>query len=124
MTYLECGGNTLTGQNENMTLRELCRTLDISRRTVQGYEAQGLVTSTGKTNMGHLLYDISAQKRIQRIRQYQKYGFKIKEITMLLDASDEQLKLELEKRLSCLRREAARMKQTIAELKAELASLE
>ena len=124
MTYLECGGNTVTELNDNMTLRELCKALEISRRTVQGYEAQGLVASTGKTNMGHLLYDVSAQRRIQRIRQYQKYGFKIKEITMLLDAPDEQLKLELEKRLLSLRRDADRMKQAIAELKAELALLE
>ena len=108
---------------EDMTLRELCQALDISRRTVQGYEAQGLVAPSKKTNMGYLIYDSDAQQRVQRIRQYQRYGFKIKEIVMLLDAPEEMLKSELDKRLINLRKENCQLQQTIAELEAELISL-
>ena len=108
---------------EDMTLRELCQALDISRRTVQGYEAQGLVSASKKTNMGYLIYDSDAQQRVRRIRQYQRYGFKIKEIAILLDASEKMLKSKLEKRLINLRKENCQLQQTIAELEAELISL-
>lgn len=112
-----------TQVREEMTLRELCQALDISRRTVQGYEAQGLVSASKKTNMGYLIYDADAQQRVRRIRQYQRYGFKIKEIAILLDASEKMLKSELEKRLINLRKENCQLQQTIAELEAELISL-
>ena len=108
---------------EDMTLRELCQALDISRRTVQGYEAHGLVAPSKKTNMGYLIYDSDAQQRVRRIRQYQRYGFKIKEIAILLDSSVKMLKSELEKRLINLRKENCQLQQTIAELEAELISL-
>lgn len=38
----------------SMTLREVCDSLGISRRTVQGYEKEGLVAPTGKTERGYL----------------------------------------------------------------------
>lgn len=107
-------------ENKDLTLRELCQTLNISRRTVQGYEAQGLVAPSGRTNMGYLLYDSSAQQRVRRIRRYQTYGFQIKQIALLLNASDEVLRLELEKKLSELRSQSRCMEETISELESEI----
>lgn len=112
--------SVVDNENEDLTLRELCQTLNISRRTVQGYEAQGLVAPSGRTNMGYLLYDSSAQQRVRRIRKYQTYGFQIKQIALLLGASDEVLQLELEKRLSELRSQSRCMEKTISEIEAEI----
>lgn len=106
-----------------LTLRELCQLLNISRRTVQGYEAQGLVAPSGKTNMGHLVYDAAAQERVRSIRKYQEYGFQLKKIALLLDAPNAVLKVELEARLAELRQESRNMRKAILELEAELDSL-
>ena len=59
---------------EEMTLRELCQTLNISRRAVQGYEKANLVHATGKNKMGYLLYNKDAQQRIRWISQLQNLG--------------------------------------------------
>lgn len=112
--------SVVDNENKDLTLRELCQTLNISRRTVQGYEAQGLVAPSGRTNMGYLLYDSSAQQRVRRIRKYQTYGFQIKQIALLLGASDEVRQLELEKRLSELRSQSRCMEKTISEIEAEI----
>ena len=37
-----------------LTLRELCQLLNISRRTVQGYEAQGLIAPTHRAPCSRL----------------------------------------------------------------------
>lgn len=36
------------------TLREVCAALQISRRTIQGYEKAGLVSPSGKNKYGYL----------------------------------------------------------------------
>ena len=51
--YAKLGGNGM----EEMTLREICLSIGVSRRAVQGYEKAKLVSDTGKTKRGHLLYD-------------------------------------------------------------------
>ena len=70
-----------------MTLREICETLGVSRRALQGYEKAGLVASTGRNKYGHLLYDEKARERIAEIKFYQQLGFSIKEISDIIDAS-------------------------------------
>lgn len=69
-----------------MTLREICETLEVSRRTIQGYEKAGLVAATARNKCGHLLYDDTAKFRIARIKFYQQLGFTVKEITVIIDA--------------------------------------
>ena len=83
---------------EEMTLRELYRFIGVSRRAVQGYEKANLVSATGKTNRGHLLYDKFAQERIKKIKLFQDMGFSIKEIQIIIDAPPEILKPALIKR--------------------------
>ena len=78
------------------TLRELCNELNISRRTVQGYENKGLVYPSRRTERGYLLYDEEAQKKIQTIRFYQELGFSRKKIAFLLNAPKEILKEEMQ----------------------------
>ena len=63
-----------------MTLREVCLALGVTRRAIQGYENANLVSATNKTESGYLLYDDSARERIKQIKLYQNMGFTIKEI--------------------------------------------
>ena len=77
-----------------MTLREICETLGVSRRALQGYEKAGLVISSGRNK--YLLYDKDAEMRIAQIKFYQQLGFSIKEITMIIDAPDTEIKKALE----------------------------
>ncbi len=53
--------------SKSKTLSELCSTLQVSRRAIQGYEKTGLVAASGKYKYGHLLYDAEAVERIRRI---------------------------------------------------------
>ncbi|MDE6608522.1 MAG: MerR family transcriptional regulator [Lachnospiraceae bacterium] len=84
---------------EEMTLREVCNSAEVTRRAVQGYEKTGLVMASGKNERGYRLYDMHSLERIKRIKLYQQFGFTIKEIQALqalIDAPDVVLKAALE----------------------------
>ncbi len=71
---------------KEMTLREVCQSLGVSRRAVQGYEKAKLVSASAKTESGYLLYNDSARERIKQIKLFQDMGFSIKEIKSIIDA--------------------------------------
>lgn len=77
---------------KDMTLREVCNTIGVSRRAIQGYEKESLVSATGKNNRGYLLYDTAAQERIKKIKLYQDMGFSLKQIKLIIDDSSPFLK--------------------------------
>ena len=95
------------------TLREVCKEISVSRRTIQGYEKAGLVRSSGRNARGYLLYDQVAQERIEKIRMYQEFGFPIKEIGKYIDADSCVLKPVLQTRLDKLKEERARLDRII-----------
>jgi len=86
-----------------MTLREICDSLGVSRRAVQGYEKVGLVKPTGKNERGHLLYDEQTRERIREIRLFQQIGFTRKEVVEIIDAPSAVRKAALERQLVCLK---------------------
>ena len=96
-----------------MTLRELCESLGVSRRAVQGYEKAGLVSAEGKNDRGYLLYDEDAQEKINRIKLYQQFGFSIKEIKKLMEATSKELKSALEKQVVKMKGEKKKMDELI-----------
>ncbi|MCI7739976.1 MAG: MerR family transcriptional regulator [Lachnospiraceae bacterium] len=77
---------------KDMTLREVCSAIGVSRRAIQGYEKESLVSATGKNNRGYLLYDTAAQERIKKIKLYQDMGFSLKQIKLIIDDSGPILK--------------------------------
>ncbi len=81
---------------KDITLRDLCKRLKVSRRAIQGYESAGLVSATGKNERGHLLYDEAAQERIQRIVVFRQFGFQVKEIKGIIDAPNPVVKKALQ----------------------------
>lgn len=72
-----------------MTLRETCKQLGLSRRALQGYEKAKLVSSSSKTQSGYLLYDDKARQRIKIIKCYQDMGFSLQEIKDIIDAPND-----------------------------------
>lgn len=106
-----------------MTLREICVAAGVTRRAVQGYEQAGLVSPTGKTPRGYLLYDTDSQERIKQIRLYQQLGFSIKEIKRIIDADNHLKKSALEKRIQKLREEGENIEILIDKANALIAEL-
>lgn len=72
-----------------MTLREVCKELSVSRRTIQGYEKMGLLQPSGRNDRGWLLYDGECRERIRLIMFYQEIGLQRKEIRYIQTATSE-----------------------------------
>ena len=106
-----------------MTLREICETLEVSRRTIQGYEKAGLVAAKGRNKYGHLLYDDTAKLRIAQIKFCQQLGFTIKEITVIIDAPNVVLKSALEQQVQKLRKEKTEINELIEKANQMIARL-
>ena len=105
-------------------LKEVCTELGVSRRAVQGYEAAGLVKATRKNKYGYLMYNQHARERIELIKFFQELGFSIKEISDLIDAPKEVLKLKLEEQVQKLSEELDRKALTIQKAKALIEELD
>lgn len=110
--------------DEVMTLHELCDAFGVSRRTVQGYEQLGLVRATGRTVRGYLLYDLQAQKEIQKIRQLQKFGFQVKEIKSLMLLPKAELRDRLVAQRNVLERKGAELNEQLVLLAEMIEQLE
>lgn len=99
---------------ETKTLKEVCEVVNVTRRTVQGYEKAGLVAPIGKNKYGYLLYGENEIQKIRIIKQYQAFGFSIKEIQDLQDLTKEKYLEILENRLILMKHELQRMKENIS----------
>lgn len=88
-----------------MTLREVCNMLGLTRRAVQCYEKEGLVISSGKNKYGYLLYNEVAIKRIREIKMYRDFGFGIKDIKVLFEAEKEEYVELMTSRLEKMKKE-------------------
>ena len=91
------------------TLREICNILEVTRRAVQGYEKAGLVTPSERNKYGYLLYNEIEQERIKKIKLYQQFGFKLKEIKDLIDAPEYVVKEAVERQVGKLKSEITRL---------------
>lgn len=102
------------------TLRQICAEQNLSRRTIQGYEKWGLVQPSGRNKYGHLLYNATAQERIQTIRFYQQIGFSLKEICSLLDAPNENKREALRKQVEQMEQQQEQLRQLIDRAKQQM----
>ena len=104
-------------------LRQVCAELNISRRTIQGYEKEGLVSPSGKNKYGHLLYGEAERERIRLVRFYQQVGFPLKEIKALMEAPVPIRKAALERKEGELESECLRLRELIRQVKEYIAVL-
>lgn len=98
---------------DELTLREVCKVVNVSRRAIQGYEKAGLVSATNKNERGYLLYDENARERIKKVKLFQDMGFSVREIKKIIDGPDEVLKAALKERLKDLQLEQKKTKEMI-----------
>lgn len=104
-------------------LRQVCAELNISRRTIQGYEKEGLVSPSGKNKYGYLLYGEAERERIRLVRFYQQVGFPLKEIKALMEAPVPIRKAALERKEGELESECLRLQELIRQVKEYIAVL-
>lgn len=98
------------------TLRQVCETLEVSRRAVQGYEKEGLVTASGRNERGWLLYDEECQEQIKLVKFYQQLGLTVKGIGVFLNAPKECQKQILCERQEILRSEIKERKELLEQI--------
>ena len=98
-----------------MSLVAIYNEYGLSRRTIQGYEKEGLVKYSGKTKMGHLLYDERAMYRVLFIRYCQNIGFSLKEIKAFIDESNEVIKQKIESMIPILEKDIKSTKKLIVD---------
>ncbi len=67
-------------------LRDVCRIVGVSRRTLQGYDEIGLLHPTAKTEKGYWLYDDTAVKKLILIQLFIETGYERKRVKQLLEA--------------------------------------
>lgn len=101
---------------KKMTLREVCEQLGVTRRAVQGYENMGLVAPTGRNKYGHLLYDCEAVEKIEKIKMYQDFGFQLKQIVEIFQASEEEYVCKMEQRLEEMRKQRKELEANIQKM--------
>ena len=99
-----------------MTLKAVCNHVGVTRRAIQGYEKAGLVKPTNKNKYGHLLYDEDAVQKIAKIKQFQNFGFSIKEIQALQNLSEEEVLEKLKSKLLSMQLELQQLKENISKL--------
>lgn len=100
---------------ENITLKQLCELVGVSRRSIQCYEKVGLMAPTDKNKYGHLLYDEDVLHRAKMIKFMSKLGFKLKEIQEIIDAPSDVIKEAFQRRIKGLEIEVFEMEKIIQE---------
>lgn len=108
---------------EVMTLKEICESVGVSRRSIQCYEKAGLMKATDKNKYGYLLYDEEMLHRAELIKFLQELGFKLKEIKEIIEAPKNVMREALEKRVKELESEVERINQVILEASAYMESI-
>lgn len=109
--------------SEYKTLQEIHNTLGITRRAIQGYEEIGLVRASDKNKYGYLLYGECEVRRIEKIKMYQEFGFKLKEIKYIIDAPNSIVKAALERRVEELKEERKKLNTLISQAEALIKEL-
>ena len=106
------------------TLKEVCDLCGVTRRAVQGYEKEGLVESSDRNKYGHLLYDAEAQKQIAHIKLFQQFGFAVKEIKGLMNASEGEIREAIEEKIICMKAKQIEIEELVRKAHALLDELE
>lgn len=107
-----------------ISLKEMCESTGISRRTIQGYEKAGLVSAVKRNKYGHLIYDDKSRERILKIKFFQNLKFTLSEITEIIDAPNHILKPALENNIASLKLDKAHLESTIKQAEELLNTLE
>lgn len=85
-----------------MTVHEVSKLTGVSIRTLQYYDAIGLLPPTEYTDAGYRLYDDTAMERLQQILLFRELEFPLKEIKSIMEAPDFDRRKALDQQIELL----------------------
>lgn len=92
-------------------IEEVCRLSGVSRRTLQYYDNEGIL-SVKRSEENYRLYDETAMARLWEILWYKEMGFELKEIKNILTVTQKEKKQLSERKNSNHRRKNSRFRKT------------
>jgi len=98
-------------------LSDVCKTVGVTRRTLQEYDRIGLLHPTTKTEAGYWMYDDMAVSRLFLIQFFVEAGYERKRVKQLLQSSANDIELEFDKLISTLEEKRRRIDGMIASVK-------
>lgn len=72
-------------EHASMTIGKLAKQAGVSTDAIRFYETEGVLLPAGKSGAGYRLYDASAVRRLDFIKQAQHCGMTLSEIRQLLE---------------------------------------
>lgn len=87
-----------------MTVRELAKIAGVTPRTIQYYDAIGLLPSTERNENGYRKYDESVLPRLFEIMTYKELGFQLEEIRAMTRDPGYDRKAAFEEKIAALER--------------------
>jgi MerR family mercuric resistance operon transcriptional regulator len=111
-----------------MTVGKLARRTSLSTDTIRYYEKVGLLHEPARTTSGYRTYDQSAVERLRFIKDGQRLGLQLREISELLEIWDQgqcpcgHTRALLENRLTDIQGEITALKRMEIEVKRMMAS--
>lgn len=94
-------------------VHEVSKLMGVSKRTLQYYDKIGLLSPTEYTESGYRLYDDVAVEKLWRILLLQEIGYQLKDIKMILDNPDFDMRESIEKQIEILTNKKKRLENLI-----------
>lgn len=93
-------------------ISEVCKLAGLSRRTLQYYDDTGILVAERSEN-NYRLYDDAALKKLWQIMVYKEMGFKLKEISQLLQITNDEERERLQLRIDTVQKEISKLEDLI-----------
>ena len=94
-------------------IREVSKSIGVSKRTLQYYDEIGLLSPSGYTEAGYRLYDDVAVEKLWKILLLREMGYPLKDIKRIMDDPDFDLRNSIEKRIEILTKKKERLEDLI-----------
>ena len=99
-----------------ITLRELCDKTGVTRRVIQGYENYSLISSVGKNERGHLLYEELVIETVKELQFYNRIGIRRRELKTFLALEQEERNKILREKQKALKKQKENIEKLLEKL--------
>ena len=83
-------------------VHEVCKSIGVSKRTLQYYDEIGLLSPSEYTESGYRLYDDVAVEKLWKILLLREMGYPLKDIKRIMDDPDFDLRNSIGKHIEIL----------------------
>lgn len=94
-------------------IHEVCKSIGVSKRTLQYYDEIGLLSPSEYTESGYRLYDDETIEKLWKILLLREMGYPLREIKSIMDDPDFDMRNSIEKRIEILTKEKERLENLI-----------